>query len=211
MNGLSLSPRYDLFRLTIPKGFIPEEVRTKWTTLLSEDTSVFSDPIEYLSESIKGVNLPGLSDLLITQPQTGTNPITPTSRTGRSLGRINREPAQDNVSLSPGNPLSKIERTFRVTFRMNQNLANYWILYESIFYYYLKHISYDSTERWILDLPDETGKILCRIYFEQVYVEGISGIDFSYDKVDRQADTFTVDFHFNNLNIDFPTLEGVAQ
>ena len=36
------------------------------------------------------------------------------------------------------NPLSRINKEFKVTFRLNQGLYNYFMMYETIFYKYLK-------------------------------------------------------------------------
>ena len=61
---LSLSPRYDLFKFELPKTFLPKEVTEKYQKLLAA-TGVVSKPIDYLNESIQGINIPGISDLTI--------------------------------------------------------------------------------------------------------------------------------------------------
>ena len=210
MIGLSLSPRYDLFRFKIPKCFFPSEIREKWARALSREPSVFSDPVEYINESIKGITFPGLSDLLITQQQISTNSIARRNAGAdprAPLGRINIEPTHQNNYKTPANPLELIEKTFKVTFRMNQGLANYWMMYETIMYMAVKHINANQTERFTIEIPDESGVIMTTIYLDQVLPEGISGLEFSYDKVDRQADSFDVTFHFNNIDLEFPEFE----
>ena len=53
---LSLSPRFDLFRFEIPKDYIPEEVRTKYDDIMSRRAGVITSCIDYLNESIQGVD-----------------------------------------------------------------------------------------------------------------------------------------------------------
>lgn len=40
-------------------------------------------------------------------------------------------------------------------------------------------------------------------------MDGIDGLEFGYDKVDRQSDTFTVTWAFNNIDMDFNIPEPV--
>ena len=59
---LSLSPRYDLFRFSFPKDFLPKDLEEKYQKLFITDSAVISSPINYLNESIVGVTFPGISD-----------------------------------------------------------------------------------------------------------------------------------------------------
>ena len=70
---LSLSPRYDLFRFSLPKDFLPKEVEEKYMKMLSKDQSVLTTPIDYLNESIQGIDFPGISDIIVQQQQHGHN------------------------------------------------------------------------------------------------------------------------------------------
>lgn len=194
---LSLTPRYDLFRFNLPKDFLPKEVNDKWQEYLSKDAGVLTTPIDYLNESIKGVTFPGISDLVITQQQHSTNPIRRTS------SRINIEPNQNNSTYGTNNPLDKIERKITVTFRMNQGLYNYFMLYETVFYRICKHELYKDGDELCIDVMNEDGVVIARIFLNQCHIEGLDGLEFSYDKVERQSDTFTMSLVFNNLNMEF--------
>ena len=48
----------------------------------------------------------------------------------------------------------------------------------------------------------ETGKIMGRIKLFQPRIEGIEGLTFSYNKLERQSETFDVKFQFNNIDFD---------
>ena len=200
--NLSLSPRYDQYRFLIPKEYIPDVVRNKYDDILSKLPSVFSNSIDYLNESIKGITLPGISDLVIEQPQVSHNIM---KSIPRLYGKSNMEPDHPNVTLSSDNILSKIERTFRVTFRQNQGLYNYFMIYESIFYRYVKPELYHATENEVFDVVflDENHLPTSRMYIYQPEFNGITGLEFSYDKVERQVETFDVEFTFNNIDFEF--------
>ena len=194
---LSLSPRYDLFRFNFPKGFIPEEVHNKWKTILARDAGVIADPLDYLNESIKSITIPGMTDLNITQEQHSYNPIQ------RDRWRTNVEPNQNNNYMGAFNPLDKITREFTVTFRMNNGLYNYFILYETIFYRVCKNILYEDDDVFYIDFLDEDGTATTRLTLYQCNIDGLDGLDLSYDKVDRQTDTFDIKFKFNNIDFNF--------
>ena len=200
--NLSLQPRFDQFRFMLPKEYIPEVVRLKYDNILRQSPSVFTNSMDYLNESIKGVTIPGIENLVVEQPQVSHNSMT---SNGRLTGKINTEPAHHNVTLSSENILSKIGNTFTVTFRQNQGLYNYFMLYESIFYRYVKPELYRSNANEIFDVVflDEQSLPTSRMLIYQPEFNGIDGLEFSYDKVERQMETFNVTFTFNNIDFDF--------
>ena len=194
---LSLSPRFDQFRFLFPKDFLPAEVNKKWQEFINKDASVLSTPIDYLNESIKGITLPGISDLVIKQSQHSSNPVQ------RTAMRMNTEPKQDNSTYAVNNPLDKINREITITFRMNQGLYNYFMLYETVFHRICKQHLYKDGDDFVIDVLNETGQVTTRIYLYQCYINGLDGLDLSYDKIERSAETFTMSFSFNNIDIEF--------
>ena len=107
---LSLSPRYDLIRFQLPKTFIPEDVEEKYTSMLNADAYTLNSAIDYLNESIQGINMPGISDLTMTQTQHGSNGINKQDTNG--IRRINVDTSHDITYFGTGNPLEKIEKEF---------------------------------------------------------------------------------------------------
>ena len=123
------------------------------------------------------------------------------------LGRINKhinvEPMHEITHLSPGNPLEKIEKEFKVTFRSNQGLLNYFMLYETAFYYACREYRWSPEQIMVLDILNEDGTVTSRITFYDVYIEGIDGLEFTYNKIEREANVFDVTFKFNNINFEY--------
>lgn len=194
---LSLSPRYDLVRFYLPKTFLPPEVEEKYTAYLNKDANILGTAIDYLNESIQGVTMPGISELTTTQTQHGSNPIK------RTNTRLNVEPSNNITYLTPGNPLEKIEKEFKVTFRTNQSLLNYFMLYETAFHYACREYRWDCEPVMYIEILDETGTIISRIKYIDVHIDGIEGLDFNYTKVEREANTFDVTFKFNNIDFEY--------
>lgn len=198
---LSLSPRYDLFRFSLPKDFLPIEIEEKYLSIIRENSNVLTTPIDYLNESIQGINFPGISDIIIQQTQHGSNSIQ------RRLGKINVEPKADISYQTPGNPLDKIEHSFKITFRMNQGLYNYFMLYETIFYQVCKPLDKGHQPVFYIELLNEYGEVTAKIIFKDVLIDGIDGLEFNYNKIERDAGTFDVNFKFNNIDFEFKEIK----
>ena len=194
---LSLSPRYDLFRFSLPKDFLPESIEEKYYNILEKNNGVISKPIDYLNESIQGINFPGISDILILQSQHSMNNIPETSK------KMRIEPKRDQIYQSSANPLDKIDQSFKVTFRMNQGLYNYFMLYEATFHQICKPTYRDYHSIFYIELLDEDGVINSRIIFKDVLIDSIDGLEFNYNKVERDAGTFDVTFKFSNIDFEF--------
>ena len=194
---LSLSPRYDLVRFHLPKTFLPPEIEQKYSEILNKDAYTMTSAIEYLNESIQGVTMPGISELTRTQSQHGSNGITRTNK------RLNVEGSHDITYLTVGNPLEKIDKEFKVTFRANQGLLNYFMLYETAFYYACREYVWECEPVMYIELLGEDGEVLSKIKYIDVHLDGIEGLDFNYSKVERESNTFDVTFKFNNIDYEF--------
>lgn len=202
---LSLSPRSDLFVFHLPKDFLPKEIEEKYTKIINRDKSVIQTPIDYLNESVQGIGFPGMSDLIVEQSQhSSQHPENHNDQMGLPGKRISIEPERTNVTYSPKNILSQLAGELTVTFRRNQGLYNYFMLYETIFHKVLKE--YANVEKpddvFYIDILEESGKIMGRIKLFQPRIDGIEGLQFSYNKLERQTETFDVKFRFNNIDFD---------
>lgn len=194
---LSLSPRYDLFRFHLPKTFLPPEIEAKYTAILNKDAYTMTTAIDYLNESIQGISVPGINDLTTVQTQHGTNNITRTSN------RLNVEAAHEITYLTVENPLEKIDKEFKVTFRSNNGLLNYFMLYETAFWYACREYTWDCEPVMYIELLNEDGTAISRIKYIDVHFNGIEGLDFNYSKIEREANTFDITFKFNNIDFEY--------
>ena len=197
---LSLTPRYDLIRFHLPKTFIPTEIEEKYTNILNVDAYTMHSAIDYLNESVQGITMPGISGLTTTQQQHGSNDI---KRIGRPNDRLNVEPMHEINYITSGNPLEKIDKEFKVTFRTNQGLLNYFMLYETAFYYACRKYRWNPEDTMYIEILNEDGTAISKVTFMDVYMEGIEGLDFNYSKIEREAGTFDVTFKFNNIDFEY--------
>lgn len=124
--------------------------------------------------------------------------------------RINVEPKHDITYLSSGNPLEKLDKEFKVTFRSNQGLLNYFMLYETAFYYACREHRWMPEQIMMMDILNEDGTVISRITFYDVYIDGIDGIEFTYNKIEREANVFDVTFKFNNINFEYFGSKGLT-
>ena len=78
------------------------------------------------------------------------------------------------------------------------------MIYETIFYKVLKE--YDNVTKkddlFEIDILDSTGKVIGRVKLFQPRIDGIDGLEFSYNKLERQVETFDLKFRFNNIDFD---------
>ena len=206
---LSLSPRFDLFRFEIPKDYIPEEILSKYDRMLNKNSAVITNSIDYLNESIVGINIPGISDIIAEQYQVSSNDIqrVDITHTPTLNGKINREPSHTNTTYNSSNPIEHIDREITIRFRLNQGLLNYFMLYETVFYRYCKpHLYETNHDMFNIDLLGGDGGIISRIKFFQPKISSIDGLEFDYSKVERQSDTFEVKFVYNDIDFDFDNI-----
>lgn len=198
---LSLSPRYDLIKFNLPKTFLPQEVEEKYTAMLNKDVVPMNTAIDYLNESIQAITIPGISDLTVQQQQHGSNGIQ-TMDVGNKK-RINVETSHEINYLTTTNPLESIEKEFKVTFRTNQGLLNYFMLYETAFHYSCKEFAWECEPVMYVEFMNEDGTIISRLKFIDVFMNGMDGLEFNYTKIDRESNTFDVAFKFNNIDYEY--------
>lgn len=198
---LSLSPRYDLIKFNLPKTFLPQEVEEKYTAMLNKDVVPMNTAIDYLNESIQAITIPGISDLTVQQQQHGSNGIQ-TMDVGNKK-RINVEPSHEINYLTTTNPLESIEKEFKVTFRTNQGLINYFMLYETAFHYSCKEFAWECEPVMYVEFMNEDGTVISRLKFIDVFMNGMDGLEFNYTKIDRESNTFDVTFKFNNIDYEY--------
>ena len=194
---LSLSPRHDLFRFAFPRDFLPQEISDRYNAIINKNPGVVTTAIDYLNESIQGINIPGISDVNISQAQHSFNSITRTEK------KLNVEPKTEIIHTSTTNPLDKIDKEFTVTFRLNQGLYNYFMMYETLFHYICKPILKNEEPVMRLEILDESGVVRSQIKFIDVHMDGIDGLEFNFNKTQRDSDTFNVKFKFNNIDFEF--------
>lgn len=201
---LSLSPRYDQYRLQLPKEFLEPELYKKYSKLLASQNGVITDPMQYLNESIVDIEVFGIDDITLKQIQTSTNARMLKSASKSGLGRIKHEPSTEiTYTAYDGAPIEWIDRALNINCRINQGFYNYFMVYEELFHKFIKpgdKHSYDVIPLYILG---EDGTVAVRLDFIDVYFQGIDGLEFTYTNVERQNNTFTIKLVYNDIEVNF--------
>lgn len=215
MAGLSLNPRRDLFHFEFPKEFLPPLIQDKYNKILRRDPAVIADAIQYLNESIVGVTLPSIQDIVQVQNMQSRNYNDETSHYStdvqkevKSLGKIRVEPMKEESTYNAANPLKSIGNKITVTFRMNQGMLNYWMIYETILFCITKPNLYHGPTSLHVDILTEDNQVGSRVYLKDPHINGIDGVDFSFTGVNNSStQSFNMEIIYNNIDfnlIDFP-------
>ena len=192
MNSLFLSPRFDTFRLILPKELIPEKIYEKWYNLINRtDKNFFREPIDLINESIQAVGLTGLSDSVTEQVQSGRNELT---------GRV--EPSSKISYRTSKNPLDLLNNEITVTFRHTQGFYTYFLLFESWFWQHAKTTKLDFAPFIVLEILGENGVVLNHVKLIAPVFSSIDALDLNYNKVERGNDTFTCTFKYSDIDFD---------
>ena len=152
---LSLKGRQDNWRLLFDDDFLPKEIVEKYSKVLATRKSFISKPIDFINETIQKIQLLGFSNASFQQQQTTHgSPV-------RNPNRIDQNYFQgghDDVSYrAVTNPLSVIDKTLNVHFRMSQGYLNYFMIFENFWYMYYFFTFFACSNNNI--------KILCPIIF----------------------------------------------
>ena len=68
---LALNNRKDGYRFLLPDEFIPEEINEKYAEVLKKRHSFYRKPIDFLNETIQGIQVLGVQDAVYIQDQPG--------------------------------------------------------------------------------------------------------------------------------------------
>lgn len=196
----SLRGRRDSFRLILPKEFICDELVEKYTKVLQDKHSFIVNPIDFVNETIQGVEVLGFTDSTVTQMQTfrGTN------FSKREQENNFLHTTSDVNYRSEKNPIALIDKTLNVKFRHTLGYVNYFLLFENFFYLYMRDTKYeDMVPNFFIDILDNIGNIYSRIEIIHPIINSIDMLSLDYTQPVAQSDTFTIQFKYSNLDFQF--------
>lgn len=199
---LSLSPRFDLYKFQFPKDFLVDELKEKYAKILNQRKNIIIDPTEFLNESIQGVELFGINDSVIEQKQIHRNThLTDKTNGNTPIQRI--EPDSSVYYRSSANPLEHISKQITLTIRHTQGFLSYFMMLENWFHLYLKENTDTEPRVWYIDILNDAGVIISRVYLYNPIFNGLDSLQFSYNKVMKESSTFNATFNYSNINYEF--------
>ena len=176
-----LSSRNNLFNLKFPRKFIPKEVNDKYIPYLNRmPGNVISESIDYINLSIQGFTMPGIS----------FDPVTQQDNDGTIRYNRGSMPIQNTVT-----------REFTVELQLFDGYINYWIMQDTLLYYYSKSEKKKYTPDIKLQILDAEGIHLMSAVFAKPIMTKISELELNMSSNVAEFQTFTLDFVYNRFDI----------
>ena len=142
-----LNSRNNLYDFRFPRKFVPEEVANKYKSYLNRiPGSLLAEPIDYINYSIQGINVPGIS----------FDPITQADNDGTTRYHRGAVPIQNTI-----------KREFTVTMQLLDGFINYWIMMDTLLYYYARSTKEPYTQPLTLRILDAEGASVAYMEFQK--------------------------------------------
>lgn len=204
---LSLKGRQDNWRLLLDNDFLPKEIVEKYSHVLAMKKSFIMSPVDFLNETIQKIQLLGFSNATYQQQQTTHGePLRNKSR----IAENDFQGGHDDVSYRAiTNPLSVIDKTLNIQFRMSQGYLNYFMLFEAFFYKYCRDTSSsDLDDYFTIDIYNELGEIYARVVLYHPVIDSMDMLDLDFTQPIAQSQTFQVSFKYSNIDFQFLEIEN---
>lgn len=203
----TLKGRKDGFRFLLPQDYIVDELNNKYSQILKEQKSFYTKPIDFVNETIKGIQILGFSEATVMQqqPGQGNNIRVQTNKLiDRSTQNRFSHTGSEQAYRAEKNPLALIDKTLNVTFRHTLGFVNYFILFENFWYLYARDTQYKEIHQTFnIDLIDSHGRAYSRIVIYDPFIHSIDMLNLDYSQPIAQSETFNVVFKYSNIDYQF--------
>jgi hypothetical protein len=176
-----LNSRSNLYNFKFPRTFIPKEVADKYRKYLNRmPGNVITEPIDFINYSIQGVNLPGVS----------FDPVEQAPNDGTITYKRGLQPIQN-----------LIDRQLTVEMQLMDGFVNYWIMTDTLLYYYDRSNKESYINDFKLQILDAEGIHLISAVFEKPIMYSIGELSLNMSSNVADFNTFSVDFRYNKFNL----------
>ena len=176
-----LNSRNNLYDFRFPRKFVPEEVANKYKSYLNRiPGSLLAEPIDYINYSIQGINVPGIS----------FDPITQADNDGTTRYHRVAVPIQNTI-----------QREFTVTMQLLDGFINYWIMMDTLLYYYARSTKEPYTQPLTLRILDAEGASVAYMEFQKPIMNSINELSLNMAQNVAEFNTFEVSFFYNKLDL----------
>lgn len=176
-----LNSRNNLFNFKFPRKFIPEEVAEKYKKYLNRvPGNLMTEPIDFINYSIQGIAIPGLS----------FDPIEQAANDGTITYHRGAIPIQNTV-----------ERQFTVEMQLLDGFINYWIIQDTLLYYYARQTKSPFLDDLKLQILDAEGIHVMSAVFEKPIMNSITELELNMSSNIAEFNTFTINFYYNKFNL----------
>lgn len=198
----TLKGKQDGFRCTLPKEFLVDSIIEKYAKILQKAHSFYGEPIDFINETIQGVDVLGFTQATVMQQQPGTGNYASSPATVEANKFMHT--ATDFAYRSEVNPLQLLDKTIRIKFRHTLGYVNYFMLFENFFWQYQRDTRYDELPGYItIDLFDQDMTAYSRIMLYHPITDGLDMISFDYTQPIAQSGTFNMEIKYSNIDFEF--------
>lgn len=178
------------------------EIVEKYTKILQKAHSFYTEPIDFLNETIQGVDVLGFTQATVQQQQTGTGYYASSPATVEANKFLHT--STDFTYRSEVNPLQLLDKTLRLKFRHTLGYINYFMLFENFFYQYRRDTKYSELPEYIpIYLLDENMTEYAKIMLYQPIIDGMDMLSFDFTSPVAQSETFNIELKYSNIDFDF--------
>lgn len=190
--GLHNPPKNNQFRLKIPKGFFPQDIKEKYDELIKAEDQFYVDLENYITSEIQTVSFPSFRMATVDQVNsTSTNfPL-------KNQGGFNA--------------YRQMERKINIEFRHVDGFVTYFAMLET--FLALSTIkSQEDLERvrpggdypsFSLQIFNAEEILLTEMVYDKIIFTDISQMTMNYTQVTNQNQTFTCGFEYEGVDISF--------
>ena len=176
-----LNSRNNLFNFKFPRTFIPKEVADKYRVYLNRmPGNLMTEPIDFINYSIQGISIPGIN----------FDPIEQAPNDGTITYHRGAQPIQNTI-----------ERQFTVEMQLLDGYINYWILQDTLLYYYSREKREPFMNDLKLQILDAEGIHVMSAVFEKPIMNSITELDLNMSSNIAEFNTFTLNFYYNKFNL----------
>lgn len=201
-----LNARSDLFKVELPRNFIPKEVKDKYQEYVFRMPTMINDVTDLINYTIQTVTIPSMSYSPVEQIKPEIKNKFPGEKVAsNSLGTSSTEASRNRFWRTSQNVQELFSKEFQITFQLIDGHVNYWILLDTLLYYY----DFKNRERFSTTIPirilDTEGNIMFTAQFIDTLFLGLSEYELSYSDLTQEFKTFDASFQYNTLNLElFP-------
>lgn len=180
---MNLNAKSNLFKFVFPVGFFPEKIVKKYERYLEKSQIPYKNFNDFINSTIQSVTIPTLNGEIVEQK--GNYRVAQKWRSGFEAIR-------------------SIERSFTVEFKLVESFMNYFAFMEAFLDFYSFQNKYEYLGDMTLEIYDTDLLRTLKIKYGSVLYKDISTpITFNHGDVRNQFKTFSINFAYNNLDIDF--------
>ena len=205
-----LNARSDLFKVEFPRNFIPKSIKEKYEPYVFRMPTMINDVSDLINYTIQTVTIPTMNYTPAEQMKPeGKNRFVAEEPSPNSLGSSSTEAGRTRRWRASTNIQEIFTKEFQVTFQLIDGHINYWIMLDTLLYYY----NFANKERFTESIPvrilDAEGNVMFTALFVDCLFTGLTEYQLSYSDLSQEFKTFDATFQYNTLNLELLPLDNL--